>query len=297
MKREIEWIDIDKLVIDGTNVREEQWDADEEFVKDVKTNEILNPLLTRPLDDGRFGVVCGSRRFNASIDAGLSKVPCVIEEMDDITALGRSIAENKYTRGVEPWMYAVKIGLMYGLLGKDDSDSRNFHLSEMEKYALISTKTGLSSTSVQDYIAISTLPKEILELMKSPEHRSKQIIEKISQYTKVIPNALDVKKAVYIARNLKGQDLDRMFETAVHVMSLDRIQAKEFIHQVKSYPKMSPSELYKKMTIARTARFMIVIELGLRDLLDEVAVKKHTKIKELITSYIREGLRRDGCRI
>jgi len=80
--------------------------------------------------------------------------------MDDITALGRSIAENKYVRGVETWMYALKIGQMFSLadrrLGKIGSQS----LTDEKKIELISNETGLGRTTVQDYLSISTLPPE-----------------------------------------------------------------------------------------------------------------------------------------
>jgi ParB family chromosome partitioning protein len=116
MEMKIEYIDIEKLVVDGTNVRESAWDADPEFIEDVKTHEIRNPLRVRPLNDGRFGVVAGSRRYNASIDAGLEKCPCVVEDLDDLHAIAVSISENAYTKGVEDWMYQKKVGQMAELI-------------------------------------------------------------------------------------------------------------------------------------------------------------------------------------
>lgn len=103
-------IDVDKLGIDTVNVRGGEWELDEEakqFVEDIKNNGIIDPLLVRPAEGDKYAIVCGSRRYNAAIEAGLAEVPCFIEEMNDVTAMGRSIAENKYSEGIPVWRYAA----------------------------------------------------------------------------------------------------------------------------------------------------------------------------------------------
>lgn len=113
MIREVVMIDIDDLGVDTLNIRGGDWDYNEEFVQDVRNNGINSPLLVRPAEGGKYAIICGSRRYNAAIEAGLIEVPCFIEEMDDVTALGRTIAENIHRRETPAWRYAVKIGQMY----------------------------------------------------------------------------------------------------------------------------------------------------------------------------------------
>jgi len=139
MVKEIVMIDIDDLGIDTLNIRGGEWDYDEELVQDVKNNGIDNPLLVRLAQGGKYAIVCGSRRYNAAIEAGLTKVPCFIEEMDDVTALGRTIAENIHRKDTPAWRYALKIGEMYERLNhKGDKE---------EVIKIIMRKTGFSRTS------------------------------------------------------------------------------------------------------------------------------------------------------
>ena len=289
-------VDIEKLVVDGSNVREQQWDQDPEFITDVKTNEIMNPLLVRPLDNNKYGVVAGSRRFNAAIDAGLKQVPCRIEQMDDLTAYARSIAENHYIKDVETWMYAIQIGRMYAVVTPPVGVKC---LTFDEKTAIICNKTGFGGTTVEDYLAISTLPPEVLELMKARDHRSKQVIEKLKQYNLPQTLVLDVHKAAYLARNLKGQSVDRIFESAVHAMSFSRDQAKELIDKVKKYDKQSPNDIANamKQVFARMDTIRVILDLGVKKMVNDEAAKEHIEFDDLLILFIKEGLRHRGWTI
>ena len=88
-------ISIDELGIDECNIRQGIWDQDQELINSVKKVGILEPLVVRPADPQsgkKYAVLCGSRRFNAAIDAGLPKVPCIIrEDLDDIDAMALSM--------------------------------------------------------------------------------------------------------------------------------------------------------------------------------------------------------------
>lgn len=47
---------------------------------------IVEPLLLRPRDDGRFEVVTGARRLQAARDVGLPTVPAIVRELTDAEA-------------------------------------------------------------------------------------------------------------------------------------------------------------------------------------------------------------------
>lgn len=47
---------------------------------------ILEPLLVRPIECGKFEIIAGERRWRAARLAGLTTVPVIAQAMDDDTA-------------------------------------------------------------------------------------------------------------------------------------------------------------------------------------------------------------------
>ncbi|MDD4700039.1 MAG: ParB/RepB/Spo0J family partition protein [Oscillospiraceae bacterium] len=65
-----------------------------ELSESIKTHGLIQPLLVRPTRDGRYQIVAGERRWRASRMAGLSRVPVVIREMDDLKSAEIALIEN-----------------------------------------------------------------------------------------------------------------------------------------------------------------------------------------------------------
>lgn len=74
---------------------------DEELAADIKEHGVLQPALVRPRGD-RFELVFGARRYRGSKRAGLETLPCMVRELDDVTALELMIVENSKRSDVHP---------------------------------------------------------------------------------------------------------------------------------------------------------------------------------------------------
>ena len=55
----------------------------EELAASFTTQGILQPLLVRAIDDGKYEVVAGARRFRAAQIATLNEVPVRVVELSD----------------------------------------------------------------------------------------------------------------------------------------------------------------------------------------------------------------------
>ena len=190
---------IDDLGIDKTNVRSGGWDNDEQLISSIKNEGVLAPLLIRSADSKtgfKYGIISGSRRYHASIEAGLKTVPCIIKDVDDVTAIGISIMENRHRTDVPGWVYAEKIKKMSELINHGATNS--------QKVKIIMAKTAFKKSAVYDYLDLLDLPEETFELMREPEERSK----KVQELTKTFPpggkeeRPLSKDKAVKIATRL-----------------------------------------------------------------------------------------------
>jgi ParB family chromosome partitioning protein len=68
---------------------------------------VLQPLLVRPLPNGRYLLVAGERRWRASRIAGLTEVPVVIREMTDQEAAELALIENLQREDLNPMEEAI----------------------------------------------------------------------------------------------------------------------------------------------------------------------------------------------
>ncbi len=66
----------------------------EQLVLSVKQHGILEPLLVRPLNKGKYELVAGERRYRAALEVGLTEVPAIIKELTDEEALQIALIEN-----------------------------------------------------------------------------------------------------------------------------------------------------------------------------------------------------------
>ncbi|MCU0533404.1 MAG: ParB/RepB/Spo0J family partition protein [Hydrococcus sp. Prado102] len=73
-----------------------------ELVSSVKQHGILQPLLVRPLNEGKYELVAGERRYRAALEVGLSEVPVIIRELDNNEALQLSLIENLQREDLNP---------------------------------------------------------------------------------------------------------------------------------------------------------------------------------------------------
>lgn len=74
----------------------------EELAASVAEVGILQPVVVRSLDDGRYALIAGERRWRAARRAGLTEVPAVIRSGDDQTNLTHALIENLQREDLGP---------------------------------------------------------------------------------------------------------------------------------------------------------------------------------------------------
>jgi ParB family transcriptional regulator, chromosome partitioning protein len=77
-------------------------DALAELVDSIKEVGLLQPVVVRPLDDGRYELVMGERRTRASQQAGLSTIPAIIRRTEEADLLRDALLENLHRAQLNP---------------------------------------------------------------------------------------------------------------------------------------------------------------------------------------------------
>lgn len=73
-----------------------------QLVQSVKEHGILEPLLVRPLPNGKYELVAGERRLRAAQTANFAEVPIVVRELDDQQVLQVALLENLQREDLNP---------------------------------------------------------------------------------------------------------------------------------------------------------------------------------------------------
>ena len=88
----------------------------EALAESIREKGVLQPLLVRPLGDGRYAIVAGERRYRAARMAGLSEVPVRVVELSEKEARLFALVENLQREDLNP--YEETVGVL-ALLSED----------------------------------------------------------------------------------------------------------------------------------------------------------------------------------
>lgn len=96
------WIGIEDIETNPEQPRTNVGDLTE-LARSIEKRGILEPLLVRPLGDGRFRIIAGERRFRAAIEAGLTEVPCIEFDVAENEVVEIALIENLHRRDLHPF--------------------------------------------------------------------------------------------------------------------------------------------------------------------------------------------------
>ena len=63
---------------------------------------MVQPILVRPLPNGRFQLIAGERRWRASQKAGKATIPAILRQVSDEQAMEITIVENLQRADLNP---------------------------------------------------------------------------------------------------------------------------------------------------------------------------------------------------
>jgi len=126
-------------------------EAIEGLAESVRAQGIVQPVLVRALDDGRYELVAGERRWRAARRAGLATVPALVREADERESLLLALVENVAREDLS----AVEEARAYAVL----QDEFGFSLGE------ISERVGRAKPSVSNRLRLLDLPDDVLALV------------------------------------------------------------------------------------------------------------------------------------
>lgn len=233
------------------------YDELEGLAQSIRANGILQPLLVRQLDDGKYELVAGERRLRAARLIGLTKLPCIVNEISESESAVFAVIENLQRSNLDYFEEAEAIALLmsdYRLsqeelckkLGKAQSTISNklrlLKLSEEMRYRI--SRAGLTerhartllsltdevqraralSIIIDRHLTVSESESLVEQMLRKNEAPKRQILKgfkDIRIFINTLNNAVDTIRRAGIDADSIKTETDEYVEYIVRIPKLD----------------------------------------------------------------------------
>jgi ParB family chromosome partitioning protein len=125
----------------------------EELAESIRASGVVQPVVLRPIANGRFQLVAGERRWHASKRAGKATIPAVVRQISNEQAMEITIIENLQREDLNPVEQARAFERL----------SREFGLTQEQ----IAARTGKDRASIANFIRLLKLPENVQDSLEA----------------------------------------------------------------------------------------------------------------------------------
>ncbi len=122
-----------------------------ELAASIRDVGVLQPLLVRPVDGGRYQLIAGERRWRAARRAGVDVVPALVRQTDDVGSAEQALIENLHRADLSPLEEA---GAYQQLI-------EDFGLTHED----VAARVGKSRSGITNSLRLLSLPPAIQQLV------------------------------------------------------------------------------------------------------------------------------------
>ena len=255
----------------------------------IKNNGLMEAVIIRPKEDGRFEMISGHRRLMACKKLGLETIPCRIRELTDDEATIYMVDSNLHREKLLPSEKAFAYKMKYDALQHQRKTNVPTSSTEvcpvgtvLRSDKILADELGESARQIQRYIRLTNLIPKLLQMVDNSELKESPSIALRPAVELSFLNKEEQKMlAEYIEFNLITPSL----EQAIKLKELSRggILKEENIEKLLDVPKANQIQ---KIKINEEKLFNVVPKNIERDKLEDFVIKacefysKHLRNKE-----------------
>lgn len=127
----------------------------QELAQNIKENGLVQPITVRKTKNGgsyKYEIVCGERRYRATLLNQSEDIQCIVKELDDKQAFAAMIIENLQRKDIDPMEEAAALSKLYG--------DGTMNITEIAKML------GKSTSFVVGRIQLNNIIPEFVKLMR-----------------------------------------------------------------------------------------------------------------------------------
>ena len=185
--------------------REFDAEALQELAKSIQEIGIVQPITLRQMENGKYQIIAGERRWRASQIAGLTQIPAYIRTIKDENVMEMALVENIQREDLN----AIEIALAYEHLMESSGMTQ-------EK---VSERVGKSRAAVANYVRLLKLPAQVQMALQNKEidmGHARALLSldspslQIKLFKDIVKNNYSVRKVEEIVKKFKeGDDIQR----------------------------------------------------------------------------------------
>lgn len=137
-----------------------------ELRRSIEARGVLEPLLVRPMAEGRYRIIAGERRFRAALEAGLAEVPCIEMEVAEDEVMEIALIENLHRRDLDPFEEADG----YATLARHGYTQQQ-----------IADAVGKSRVSVTETLVLLQIPEPLRAECRRADIRARSVLLQIAR--------------------------------------------------------------------------------------------------------------------
>lgn len=123
----------------------------DELANSIRSQGLMQPIVVRSIGSGRYEIIAGERRWRASQQAGLEKIPALVREVSDEAAIAMALIENIQREDLNPIEEAVALQRL----------QQEFQLTQQQ----VADAVGKSRVTISNLLRLIALPEEIKTLL------------------------------------------------------------------------------------------------------------------------------------
>jgi ParB/RepB/Spo0J family partition protein len=272
-------IPLEQIVTGRANVRKHIGNL-EELKESIRALGVLQPILVRPLVNGRYEVVAGARRVAAAREIGLATIPAVVQQLENGDALIVSLTENIQRGNLDIDEEAEAYQRLIQLYGSITEVSRRVHKSEREIRRVLDAYGALTRLQT---LSTSSSPAPVVTSRFTQEERREGLV--------LPPRHAAALQATFTAiqKEIPPENRDSRFvELARAIAPYSEEQAQRILQEFKLHPNDSIEDIVSRALTPTEvqARLSLATARQLDEIVKERGVRPDDVVEEAVRVYV-----------
>ena len=119
----------------------------QELADSIRQQGVMQPVVVRPIAEGRYELIAGERRWRATQMAGLDSIPAIIRDVPDEAAIAMALIENIQREDLNPIEEAIALQRL----------QQEFELTQQQ----VADAVGKSRVSITNLLRLMSLPEDV----------------------------------------------------------------------------------------------------------------------------------------
>ena len=164
-KETIEYLDLKHLVSFRNHpFKLRDGEEKEQFLKSIKAQGTIEPLIVRPLSESEYEVISGHRRMEIYKELGMEKIPVIVRNLTNEQAVSMMVDANLHRNNILPSERAFAYKMKWEAAKKSEK-TLSQPATKYRSDERIANEFGIGKDTLHRYIRLTYLIPELLEMI------------------------------------------------------------------------------------------------------------------------------------